>query len=170
MFNLISKNQNDEEIPVSSSFKSTDATTLDASLDDIPFPIDDLNEDKKILQNSFDEWKKQTTDKLNNEDEFEDNEKRLYIVSINDIPFYYHKDLAFARKKMWDLANKYILPDYNDDGEKINESRYLLTNNLNEIKVIIPFDFLIFTYSKVEYHLKLDYILPFDDVDHIKKS
>jgi len=58
MFNLISKNQNDEEIPVSSSFKSTDATTLDASLDDIPFPIDDLNEDKKILQNSFDEWKK----------------------------------------------------------------------------------------------------------------
>ena len=93
--------------------------------------------------------------KLNYYDEDEDNENKLYIISVDNVPHLYGKSLKDLRAKMWEIAN--VLLKSNND----YEGYYIFTNNLNEIKIICPYEFFILKYHHVLYELKIDYVLDY---------
>ena len=149
MFNIISKFQNDDDKEI-----------------DINLHKEEKKEEKKeeeneeeLLKESFDKLKN-TKVKINESDSDEDNENVIYVVSIDNTPYYYDKDLVSARKNMWKLAHKYIISD-EDDKIGISNDKYIMTNNPNNIQIVSPLDFLFFRYSNVLHVLNIDYILPF---------
>lgn len=103
-------------------------------------------------EEEIDEEKLQS--KLNYYDEDEDKEDRLYIISIDNIPHLYAKDLKELRAKMWEIANVLLKSSKNE-----SDGYYIFTNNLNEIKIICPYDFFILKYHHVLYEIKIDYVL-----------
>ena len=56
---------------------------------------------------------------------------------------------------MWDIANVLLKSKNEYDGY------YIFTNNLNEIKIICPYEFFILKYHHVLYELKIDYVLDY---------
>jgi hypothetical protein len=113
-------------------------------------------EDKDEIVNEEDEDEISDEEvKLNYYDEDEDKEDKLYIISIDNIPHLYGKSLKDLRSKMWDIANVLLKSKNEYDGY------YIFTNNLNEIKIICPYEFFILKYHHVLYELKIDYVLDY---------
>jgi len=157
MFNIISKFQNDDDKEVNINNLQEDENK---EVDINNLQEDENKEDEKeLLKESFDKWKN-TKVKINESDSDEDNENAIYVVSIDNTPYYYDKDLVSARKNMWKLAHKYIISD-EDDEIGISNDKYIMTNNPNNIQIVSPLDFLFFRYSNVLHVLNIDYILPF---------
>lgn len=114
--------------------------------------VDEEAVEEEADEEEIDEEKLQS--KLNYYDEDEDKEDRLYIISIDNIPHLYAKDLKELRTKMWEIANVLLKSSKNE-----SDGYYIFTNNLNEIKIICPYDFFILKYHHVLYELKIDYVL-----------
>lgn len=153
MFNIISKFQNDEDKEVDIN---NEINYEDKEVDEIK-QVDEIKEEENQEMKNDDELLKQ---KLNESDSDEDNENVMYVISIDNVPYYYHKDLVSVRKNMWKLAHQYIISD-EDDEIGVSNDKYIMTNNPNNIQIISPLDFLFFRYSNVLHVLKIDYILPF---------
>ena len=164
MFNIISFASNDNIVPhddipsdiiepsvsdnilsVSDNIPSVSDIIIEPSVtSDIPIP------NKNLFVNT-----KKT--KIDDDDEDEDNEDKLYILSINNIPFFYNVDLISLRLKMWNIANSYIKPNNLFEFE----NRSIISNDMNEIRIESKLDFFIFNYSNNIYTLKIDYVLPY---------
>lgn len=96
-----------------------------------------------------------TTDLLNENDEDEANSKtKIYILSIDGIPFYYEPLLKDARNQLLNIANYYVgkLNSNNGLGHII-----VSDNNLRQVKIVAPYTFLFLTYNHVIHELTLDY-------------
>ena len=121
--------------------------------------IGDENEDQVVEEDEvIDENEDEVSDeesKLNYYDEDEDKEDKLYIISIDNVPHLYGKNLKDLRSKMWDIANALL------KSESEYEGYYILTNNLNEIKIICPYEFFILKYHHVLYEFKIDYVIDY---------
>jgi len=130
---------------------------------------DDVREDVK-------DTKEQDTSKdqqqVNNEETFPGNtddgvlndndtdeariDDKIYIISINGIPYYYEKTLTQARSQMMDLAN-YFVGNLNDTQ---GAGHLLITdNNLRKVKIIAPYNFLMLTYNYVIHEISLEYAI-----------
>lgn len=159
MFNIISKFQNDDDKEVDiNNLQEEENKEVDINnLQDENKEVE--NKDKEDEKESFDKWKNAKV-KINESDSDEDNENVIYVVSIDNTPYYYDKDLVSARKNMWKLAHKYIISN-EDDEIGISNDKYIMTNNPNNIQIVSPLDFLFFRYSNVLHVLNIDYILPF---------
>jgi hypothetical protein len=96
-------------------------------------------------------------DKLNYNDTDEtDCENKVYIISLNGIPYFYDENLPSLRNTMWDIANN-LLKNSNSPS-----SNYILTNNSNEVKIISPYNFFwFFNYNHTISELKIDYVIKF---------
>lgn len=118
--------------------------------------IDEEQEDDEInvMSTYFQKWKLNSFEYLNDNDEDEKLENRLYIISIDKIPYFYEKTLVDARNKMWKIANQ-MLKSSNDDG-----NYQILCSNVNEIKIISPYKFFLLNYHHVLFHFTIDYVLP----------
>jgi hypothetical protein len=168
MFNIISKFQNDDDKEVNINDEVVkeknninDEVVKEEEEDEVVKEENDiLKEENDILKESFNKWKNIKV-KINDSDSDEDNENVIYVVSIDNTPYYYDKDLVSARKNMWKLAHQYIISDENDDEMGISNDKYIMTNNPNNIQIVSPLDFLFFRYSNVLHVLKIDYIIPF---------
>jgi len=97
-------------------------------------------------------------EKLNDGDEDEDDEERIYIISINDVPYYYEDDLTSARSTMWSLA-KTTLQKNADENENLESTSYIFTNNLNNLSIITPYNLFFFYYHQTMCDLKIDYVV-----------
>jgi hypothetical protein len=81
---------------------------------------------------------------------------KIYIISINGIPYYYEKTLTQARSQMMDLAN-YFVGNLNDTQ---GAGHLLITdNNLKKVKIIAPYNFLMLTYNYVIHEISLEYAI-----------
>ena len=112
------------------------------------------NEDIIKLRNAFNSLK--NCPKLESDDEDEDNEDRIYILMVNGVPYYYDNNLLSARRTMMKLAKKLMLSQDPEDPDM-----YIMTNNDNELKIVIPYDFLFVKYSQTIHTLKIDYVIPY---------
>jgi hypothetical protein len=112
------------------------------------------NDDILKLRNAFNRIK--NSPKLESDDEDEDNEDRIYILMVNNVPYYYDNNLSSARRTMMKLAKKLMLSQDPEDPDM-----YIMTNNDNELKIIIPYDFLFVKYSQTIHTLKIDYVIPY---------
>lgn len=94
-------------------------------------------------------------DLLNENDEDEaTSETKIYIISIDGIPFYYESLLKDARNQLLNIANYYVgkLNSNNGSGHII-----VSDNNLRQVKIVAPYTFLFLTYNHVIHELTLDY-------------
>lgn len=110
-------------------------------------------EKNELLSCFFDKWKKNTIEFLNENDDDEKLENRLYILSIDGIPYFYEENLVNVRNKMWNVANT-MLKTANDSNLQI------LSSNINEIKIISPYQFFMLNYNHVLFHFTIDYVIP----------
>ena len=141
-YNLNEEDNVEDEIVVEDEIREDEEINDDDEVnDDVKDEVNDDEEDDEI--------------KLNYNDEDEDQEDKLYIISIDNVPHLYGKSLKDLRAKMWDIANV-LLKSKNE-----YEGYYILTNNLNEIKIICPYEFFILKYHHVLYELKIDYVLDY---------
>lgn len=128
-------------------------------VDNIVKPLNESTDDSEIVRNVFNSWRRNTTvQKMNDSDSEEDNDDRIYIISIDNVPYYYENDLTTIRKKMWQLANTYIANV--SDSYETYQDKYIMTNDMNEIQIVCPLDFILFKYSHVLHVLKIDYVNP----------
>ena len=136
--------------------------------------LDDINENVKSEENPEEQYIKEDeheheheddSEKLNNTeaevlnvndtDENKINDK-IYIISINGIPYYYEKTLLEARTQMMDLANFFVGNLNNTQGA----GHLLITdNNLKKVKIIAPYNFLMLTYNYVIHEITLEYAI-----------
>ena len=109
----------------------------------------DIKEDYQETSNDDDVLNDNDTDEARTDD-------KIYIISINGIPYYYEKTLTQARSQMMDLAN-YFVGNLNDTQ---GAGHLLITdNNLRKVKIISPYSFLMLTYNYVIHEISLDYAI-----------
>lgn len=98
------------------------------------------------------------------EDDIEDDDiNNLYIISINNIPYFYESEFKVAQKKMLYMARQLNYKnnlEYNDSYIRENYEHPLRTNN---ISVIRKYSFLIFSYDYVLHDLRIDVVKPYND-------
>jgi len=151
----------DSQVDVSTTDTPNDTPNDDSQVDvsDNQTIIEDNdfnpeNEDIIKLRNAFNSLK--NCPKLESDDEDEDNEDRIYILMVNGVPYYYDNNLLSARRTMMKLAKKLMLSQDPEDPDM-----YIMTNNDNELKIVIPYDFLFVKYSQTIHTLKIDYVIPY---------
>jgi len=116
---------------------------------------ENTNEDDEQI-NEEDEQIKENDEKINEDDEDEYSVDKLYIISLDGVPYYYENDLISARSKMWDIANNILKKDSEKDFENPN---YIFTNNLNKVSLISPYNFFGLNYHHTICELQIDYVV-----------
>jgi len=106
--------------------------------------------------NEDDEQIKENDEKINEDDEDEYSVDKLYIISLDGVPYYYENDLISARSKMWDISNNILKKDSEKDFENPN---YIFTNNLNKVSLISPYNFFGLNYHHTICELQIDYVV-----------
>jgi hypothetical protein len=96
-------------------------------------------------------------EKINKEDDEEDSLDKLYVISMDSVPYYYENDLVSARTKMWAIANNLLRK--NSDNEFENCSNYIFTNDLNKVSLISPYNFFGLNYHHTICELQIDYVI-----------
>lgn len=151
MFNIINKLSNtiDKEIDIdiNDEIEITDENYIN---DEEVNEIEDEDEGNEVHTQT------EETERIDENDEDENNIKRKYVISVGGIPFYFHDDLETARRYMWSIGNTFISPSEQDeDGDY-----YIMTSNINHIKIMKTYDFYFFRYSSIIDELKIDYVIP----------
>ena len=115
----------------------------------------DEEEEGEVEVNNDDE--KEEVELLDSNDEDEKSiDNKLYILSINGIPYYYQDTLKEAREQMVCLANHLVGTLNNTNGPG---HIYVTDNNMKKIKVIAPYNFLMLTYNYVIHEISLEYAI-----------
>jgi hypothetical protein len=113
---------------------------------------ENTNEEDQNINEDIDE-------KINEDDCDEDSVDKLYVISLDGIPYYYENDLISARSKMWDIANNILKKDSVKDFENPN---YIFTNNLNKVSLISPYNFFGLNYHHTICELQIDYVIRYN--------
>lgn len=100
-------------------------------------------------------------EKINENDDDEDIEERLYVISLDGSPHYYEADLKSARSTMWKIANN-LLRNNNDDSSFYSDN-YIFTNSLNKVSLISPYYFFGLNYHYTICELQIDYIIKYNN-------
>ena len=116
-------------------------------------PVEE-DEEAEVEEKRNDEEEVELLD--SNDDDEKSSDNRLYILSINGIPYYYQDTLKEAREQMVSLANHLVgtLNSNNGPGHI-----YVTDNNMKKIKVIAPYNFLMLTYNYVIHEISLEYAI-----------
>jgi hypothetical protein len=93
-------------------------------------------------------------EKLDSGDEDESRVDKIYVISIDGVPYYYEKDLDKAKDQMLMLGNEFVknLDDKDGTGHKL-----LCDFKMKKIEIIAPFAFLGLTFNRSMHELTLDY-------------
>lgn len=139
------------------------------------------NNDLELKQEYFNKWKNSINseekkncnqctcekedenieEKLNEDDCDEDLSDKLYIISMDGVPYYYENDLVSARSKMWTIANNLLKNDSVHDFE--SNTNYIFTNNLNKVSLISPYNFFGLNYHHTICELQIDYVVRYNN-------
>ena len=131
------------------------------------------NNELELKQEFFNKWKEgkkmnehdeNIEEKLNEDDCDEDVSDKLYIISMDGIPYYYENDLVSARSKMWTIANNLLRKDSSSSVHDIeNNTNYIFTNNLNKVSLISPYNFFGLNYHHTICELQIDYVVRYNN-------
>lgn len=97
-------------------------------------------------------------EKIDENDDDENTEDKIYIISLNGSPHFYESDLVSARATMWKIANK-LLKGTNYD----ENNNYIFTNSLNKVSLISPYNFFGLKYHYTICELQIDYVIRYCD-------
>lgn len=124
--------------------------------------IDDEKE-QKLMRKYFDKWKlfyekkKQEINEQKNDDQEND---EIYVIMVDNIPYYYEYDLKNAKMKILNMAKKICTNHINNEiGIDENDVKILINNDL-EIDIIVTYDFILTKYTQTLYSLKIENVVP----------
>lgn len=98
-------------------------------------------------------------EKIDENDDDENTEDKIYIISLNGSPHFYESDLVSARATMWKIANKLLKGTNYDE----NNNNYIFTNSLNKVSLISPYNFFGLKYHYTICELQIDYVIRYYD-------
>jgi hypothetical protein len=160
--NIINTNIDfDEDFIVNNSNPDDDASAHigTCSIDGCRLRYNSEEEDNELENEGSaqeaDEAPVESDDLLNENDEDEATSKnKIYIISLDGIPYYYETLLKDARNQLLNIANYYVgkLNTNNGLGHII-----VSDNNLKQVKIVAPYTFLFLTYNHVIHEITLDY-------------
>ena len=143
------KDNNDDGLFITLNREDDDEVEEVGELGTINNPID-LTQDEVVEEEEQEEV-------LNtNDTDEEENKTKIYVISVNNIPYYYEATLTEARTQMINLANHFVggLNEVHGPGHI-----YVTDNNLKKVKVIAPYNFLMLTYNYVIHEISLEYAI-----------
>lgn len=143
------KDNNDDGLFITLNREDDDEVEEVGELGTINNPID-LTQDEVVEEEEQEEV-------LNSNDtDEEENKTKIYVISVNNIPYYYEATLTEARTQMINLANHFVggLNEVHGPGHI-----YVTDNNLKKVKVIAPYNFLMLTYNYVIHEISLEYAI-----------
>jgi len=100
-------------------------------------------------------------EKINENDDDEDTEDKLYVISLDGSPHFYESTLVSARSTMWKIANK-LLKSKNEYSFYDENNNYIFTNSLNKVSLISPYNFFGLKYHYTICELEIDYVIRYD--------
>jgi len=109
----------------------------------------DNYEDEDEEDEEDDEDEDEDEDEDDDEDDDDDDEEKLYIISINDEPYFYENSLKSAKSKILKISN--VLDRKNNK----EYTSYICHSNTNQIDVIRNLNFIFFSYNYILYSLKI---------------
>ena len=102
-------------------------------------------------------------DDIDDDDIDDDDINNLYVISVNNVPFFYESELKIAQKKILYMArvlNYKNNIDYNDSYIRENYNHPLRTNSID---VIRKYSCFFFSFDTVLHSLKIDVVKPYDN-------
>ena len=92
------------------------------------------------------------------DDEYEDDydpDNDLFVISIDNEPFFYTKYFKYAQNKIWEMAKNYsrvsiLKSEYNNSYKS-----HIFEKNKNTIKLVNYYDFILFSYPFVSHELRI---------------
>jgi hypothetical protein len=122
--------------------------------------IFEMDEDQTLNKTETKDSSNQTTidEKINEDDEDENKNDKLYVISIDNIPYYYEQDLISARAKMWSLGTN-IMKETDNDDFTFNPRCIFANNCQNKISVVSQYSFLGFYYNHTICELEINYVV-----------
>ena len=147
-----------QDILLNDEFHENDVIEKNELCDEKNLNIDNENivqddiEDKDIEDNEDDEDNEDEDDEDDdNEDDNEDDEDEttIYVICINDIPYFYEDNYEDAKKKINTFSEKIIL------GHKQTYDSYCKIVDEDEIHIILNLDFILFKYNYTFYKIKI---------------
>ena len=103
-----------------------------------------------------------TVDKINENDDDEDIEDKLYVISLDGSPHFYEADLVSARTTMWKIANNLLKSKKDSSSFYVENNKYIFTNNLNKVSLISPYNFFGLNYHYTICELQIDYVIRYN--------
>ena len=143
----------------SDEFQNIDANNLFTTESQNIETETDIVENRDVENSDIDNIDKNLTDDIDNiddeleydEDDFESDENSLFIISINDTPYFHDKDLFVTRKNLLNIGRKLILKNKNH----LFDTLYIHEKSKNEIDIVQSMEFLLFSYNFVKYNIKI---------------
>jgi len=112
--------------------------------------IDNENiDDEKIVEDNDQDEDEEEDEDEDEDDDDEEDETTIYVITINDIPYFYENDYQDAKKRINTFSEKIVL------GHKQTYDSYYKIINEDEIHIIINLDFILFTYNYTFYKIKI---------------
>jgi len=100
------------------------------------------------------------------EDDIEDDDiNNLYIISLNNVPYFYESELKIAQKKMLYMARVLNYKNNIDYNDSYIREYYSHPSRTNTIDVIRKYSCFFFSFDAVLHSLKIDVVKPYDDND-----
>jgi len=146
------KDSNDDDgLFITLNREDDDKPEEEHELGTINNPIDLTQE-----ENEVEVEEEEQEEALNSNDTDEADKTKIYVISVNNTPYYYEATLTEARTQMINLANHFVggLNEVHGPGHI-----YVTDNNLKRVKVIAPYNFLMLTYNYVIHEISLEYAI-----------
>jgi hypothetical protein len=173
----IEKEDDGGSVCVVGSLRSTISDTVEDNTESVENTegIFEMDEEQR---NCFNKWKEQTfnknnetetetrdscdqtiiDEKLNEDDEDENRADRIYVISIDNIPYYYEYELRAARAKMWSVATE-IMKEADNDDFTFNPRCIFANSCQNKLSVVSQYSFLGLNYNHTISELEINYVI-----------
>ena len=143
--------------------------------DNLKLSSEVMSEDKNVEEEDVKDVEKDVEEDVEEDDEEDDEENEnleddvdyedinnLYIISINNVPYFYESDFKIARDKMLFMARQLNYKNNLDFNDSYIRENYEHPSRTNNISVVRRYSLFFFTYDCVLHDLKIDIVKPYN--------
>jgi hypothetical protein len=148
---LLTDDFNENDVIINDSNKKIKSENYDSNQEEKIDHVDEHDDDDEN-DDEDDEHDEDDDDEDDDEDNYEYDdidETTIYVISINDIPYFYENNYEDAKKRINTFSKKIVLGH-----EKTYDSYYKIIDE-DEIHIVVNLDFILFKYNYTFYKIKI---------------
>ena len=138
----------EDNLKLYSEVMSEDKNVEEEDVKDVKEDVEDVEDDEE-------------NENLEDDVDYEDI-NNLYIISINNVPYFYESDFKIARDKMLFMARQLNYKNNLDFNDSYIRENYEHPSRTNNISVVRRYSLFFFTYDYVLHDLKIDIVKPYN--------